>query len=79
MARIPQWTLGERMAKARRDNTRFTQEQMASLLGVSKASISAWESDARRPHDLPTTLHRWAQITYVDYHWLVNEALELAG
>lgn len=36
-------TTGEKLAKLRRENN-YTQEQLAELLGVSRQSISKWES-----------------------------------
>ncbi|MCH5351024.1 MAG: helix-turn-helix transcriptional regulator [Clostridiales bacterium] len=41
-------TLGEKLAKLRRDNN-YTQEQLAELLDVSRQAISKWESDASYP------------------------------
>lgn len=41
-------TLGEKLAKARREKN-ITQEQLADNLGVSRQSISKWESDVVYP------------------------------
>lgn len=41
-------TLGEKLAKARREKN-ITQEQLADNLGVSRQSISKWESDIAYP------------------------------
>ncbi len=41
-------TLGEKLAKARKEKN-ITQEQLADNLGVSRQSISKWESDAAYP------------------------------
>lgn len=41
-------TLGEKIAKQRKDNN-YTQEQLADILGVSRQSISKWESDMAYP------------------------------
>lgn len=41
-------TLGEKLAKLRRENN-YTQEQLAELLGVSRQAISKWESNAAYP------------------------------
>lgn len=41
-------TLGEKLAKARREKN-ITQEQLADNLGVSRQSISKWESDLAYP------------------------------
>ncbi|MBE5803527.1 MAG: helix-turn-helix transcriptional regulator [Clostridiales bacterium] len=41
-------TTGEKIAKLRRENN-YTQEQLADLLGVSRQSISKWESNIAYP------------------------------
>lgn len=41
-------TLGEKLAKLRREH-HYTQEQLAHLLGVSRKSVSKWESNLAYP------------------------------
>lgn len=41
-------TLGEKIAKQRKE-LNYTQEQLASILSVSRQSISKWESDIAYP------------------------------
>lgn len=41
-------TLGEKIAKHRKE-LNYTQEQLADILGVSRQSISKWESDLAYP------------------------------
>ncbi len=41
-------TLGEKLTKLRKENN-YTQEQLADILGVSRQSISKWESDIAYP------------------------------
>lgn len=41
-------TLGEKIAKQRKENN-YTQEQLAQILGVSRQSVSKWESDIAYP------------------------------
>lgn len=41
-------TLGNKLSKLRKENN-YTQEQLASVLGVSRQSISKWESDITYP------------------------------
>ena len=41
-------TLGEKLSKLRKENN-YTQEQLADVLGVSRQSISKWESDIAYP------------------------------
>lgn len=41
-------TLGEKLSKLRKQGN-YTQEQLADILGVSRQSISKWESDIAYP------------------------------
>ena len=41
-------TLGDKLSKLRKENN-YTQEQLASVLGVSRQAISKWESDVTYP------------------------------
>ena len=41
-------TFGEKLSKLRKENN-YTQEQLADILGVSRQSISKWESDIAYP------------------------------
>ena len=41
-------TLGEKIAKQRKEHN-FTQDQLAEILGVSRQSVSKWESDIAYP------------------------------
>ena len=41
-------TLGEKLSKLRKEYN-YTQEQLAEILGVSRQSISKWESDTAFP------------------------------
>lgn len=41
-------SLGDKLAKLRKENN-YTQEQLADLLGVSRQSVSKWESDISYP------------------------------
>lgn len=41
-------TLGDKLTKLRKENN-YTQEQLANILGVSRQSVSKWESDIAYP------------------------------
>lgn len=41
-------SLGEKLSKLRKDNN-YTQEQLAKILGVSRQSVSKWETDVAYP------------------------------
>lgn len=48
----PEWSLGDRIAKVRKDVLGLEQEELAEKLGVTGGAVSNWESDTRRPRDL---------------------------
>ena len=64
---IPQWTLGDRLRKARED-AGLSQAELADLVNVSRATVSNAEVGARRP--LPITIESWARVTSVPEEWL---------
>ena len=41
-------TLGDKLSKLRKENN-YTQEQLAGVLGVSRQSVSKWESNLAYP------------------------------
>ena len=41
-------TFGEKLSRLRKDSN-YTQEQLADILGVSRQSVSKWESDTAYP------------------------------
>ena len=41
-------TFGEKLSRLRKENN-YPQEELAELLGVSRQSVSKWESDAAYP------------------------------
>lgn len=69
---IPEWTLGDRLAKARKDGAGLNQEQMAERLDVKPSTLAAWESDRSRPRDLAGIAQQWAEITGADPAWLLG-------
>lgn len=65
-------TLGEKIAKQRR-NRNYTQEQLANLLGVSRQSISKWESDIAYPET--DKLVKMGQLFSCSMDYLLNESV----
>ena len=63
-------TLGEKLAKARKENN-ITQEQLADRLGVSRQSISKWESDIAYPET--DKLIRMSEIFNCSLDYLLKE------
>lgn len=68
---LPQWTRGDRLAKARR-LAQLTQEEMAERLGTTKQSVSNWENDVTQPRDLAGVVDQWSEITRVPAAWLLG-------
>ncbi len=63
-------TLGEKIAKQRKENN-YTQEQLADLLGVSRQSVSKWESDLAYPET--DKLIRLGKLFECSMDYLLNE------
>lgn len=68
-------SLGARIAAARRD--RFTQTSLARELGITRSSVSQWESGDTEP--TPEKLRSVAILTGVDYDWLATGRGESGG
>lgn len=68
---VPEWTFGERLAKARRV-AGLTQKAMAAVMEVSESTLAAWETGRNQPTDLFVTVRRWAEATGVSYGWLLG-------
>ena len=69
-AMVPQWTLGDRMRKAR-ETAGLKQAELAERIGIGRSSIVNYESgraDPSRP-----VLLSWALATGVAYEWLAGE------
>ena len=66
---IPEWTLGDRLRKARED-AGFSQDELATAVKVSRATISNAEVGARVP--LRVTIAAWAEATGVPESWLLG-------
>lgn len=63
-------TTGEKIAKHRKENN-YTQEQLAEILGVSRQSVSKWESDIAYPET--EKLIRLGKLFGCSMDYLLNE------
>lgn len=65
--RIPQWTLGDRLRKAR-SLTGLNTRDFAEVIGASQPTVTAAENDRSKVRTI--TLNAWALATGVDRRWL---------
>lgn len=72
-SRIPEWTVGDRLRKAR-DLAGLSQGEMADKLGVKRTSLSAWERGENQPRNFLDIVNRWGEITGVDPGWILGFA-----
>lgn len=63
-------TLGDKIAKQRKEQG-FTQEQLADILGVSRQSVSKWESDIAYPET--DKLIKMGQLFDCSMDYLLND------
>lgn len=67
---IPEWTLGNRLAKVRGD-AGLTTYELADLLGVSRTTVTNWENDTTRPKRY--AIEAWARFcNNTDPEWLIG-------
>ena len=69
-------TLGEKPAKLRKEYN-YTQEQLADILGVSRQSVSKWESDMAYPET--DKLIRLGQLYRCSMDYLLKDEAETPG
>lgn len=65
----PEWTLGDRLRKAR-EFAGFTQTEMANYLGMARNTVANYENDLREPS--AHTVAEWSTITDVSVAWLME-------
>ncbi len=66
-ARVPEWTLGDRLRKARQ-SAGFEQSDFAEATGIARGTIHNYEQDKTRPKR--PYLLTWAMATGVPIEWL---------
>jgi transcriptional regulator with XRE-family HTH domain len=71
--RIPEWTLGDRLRKAR-ESAGLSQGELADRIGVARATVSSAE---RAYHGVRRiTLNAWSATTGVPLSWIQGEGTE---
>lgn len=74
--RVPEWTLGDRLRKAR-ENAGLEQLELAQDIGISRNTVANYEhgkTKARRP-----VILAWAVRTGVPVEWLWTGSTEAPG
>jgi transcriptional regulator with XRE-family HTH domain len=66
---VPEWTVGDRLRKAR-ESAGIGVAEMALRLGVSRNTITNYEHDHRAPS--LRALREWSAITGVPISWLIE-------
>lgn len=75
---IPEWTLGDRLRKAR-EHAGLKQAELAQIIGIARSSVVSYESDRTAP-SRPVVLS-WSLATGVPAEWVLgwNPVLTSAG
>ncbi|MGN0561814.1 MAG: helix-turn-helix domain-containing protein [Candidatus Fimenecus sp.] len=66
-------TLGDKLSKLRKEN-QYTQEQLADILGVSRQSVSKWESDIAYPET--EKLIQLSELFHCSLDYLLKDTTE---
>lgn len=66
---IPQWTLGDRMKKAR-EHAGLSQSALSATAGIGRTAIVSYETDKIEP-PRPAML-AWSMATGVPYEWICH-------
>ena len=66
---IPEWTLADRLAKARK-HAGLEQPELADRIGIARSSLSAYENGHRTPRR--PVLLSWSLATGVPLAWILH-------
>ena len=69
---IPDWTLSDRIRKAR-EYAGLEQEDLAALMYMGRSTVSNWENGVNAPHRLK--LEKLAEVCGVSFEWLLTGAV----
>lgn len=67
---IPEWSLGDRLRKARR-LSQLGQAEFAERLGQNQKTYAAWELDTSQPRDVVSLARRIEVLTGIPAGWLL--------
>lgn len=74
----PEWTIGDRIRKARR-HAGLSQDQLAERIESPSASLAAWELDYQKPRQWPVIAAKVALATGIDRDWLLAREPEFCS
>lgn len=70
---LPAWSFSDRLRKARREYTTYTQPEMAEALGVGLKAYSAWEAGKNKnPQNIAVIADKLHQITGIPRTWFLG-------
>lgn len=68
----PDWSVGDKLRKVRRDVLKIEQAEFAERLGVNRQRYAAWESGRTTPRDILALARRVELISRVPASWLLG-------
>ena len=74
----PEWTLGDRLRKARKQ-TGMTQRAFADAIGEEHSRYSQWEADNNRPRHLVEVCQSIESISGVSAAWILGLVTDPRG
>jgi transcriptional regulator with XRE-family HTH domain len=66
---VPEWTLADRLRKAR-ELAGYSQAELAAATGISRQSVNSYETGRTAPRR--PQLLAWATACHVEYEWLTG-------
>ncbi|WP_371512215.1 helix-turn-helix domain-containing protein [Microbacterium paraoxydans] len=69
VGKIPEWTIADRLRKAR-ESAGYEQREFAAMTSMARGTISAAENGHRVPSK--ANIRLWALATGVPFEWLLN-------
>ena len=75
---IPEWTLADRLRKAR-SVAGLTQEEFAERLGAKSAAYSHWEAGRNTPRNLVAIAQRIEMLTGIPAAWTLGLLTDMPG
>lgn len=70
---LPDWSFADRLRKARREYTTYTQPEMAEALGVGLKAYSAWEAGKNKhPQNITMIASKLHELTGIPRTWFLG-------